>query len=435
MRYIRILLFSSLACASRAALADDSVSQQVNALTNQVNQLMNMVKEMKTVVDQQTQRIDTLEKENANLKTQAETVPPAVQNPAAAPAPQAPAPEAPMPAPVTAAPFAAGRGGFNPDIGVVVDITGTLTESKEDAEGNDRFSVREMELVIGHDIDPYARFDATITLSDFEEVDIEEAFVTYWETPGGFQLRGGRMRPKIGKQSAVHRDQLDTVDFPLVIQRYLGVEGLFRTGVEVSHGIPQFAKLLTQEITVGIMEGGVGEDGTMFGETRRHPTFYAHLKNFIDIADTTSLEVGGTYLMGSSDEDTYDVQALGADLTLRHYFTPIRKLKWQSEVYAQFRGDSATNGSPVGFYSLLDLRATQRWGFGLRYDWVQLVNADETTGDDIEQAYSAYATFFQSEFARIRLQYQLAELADGNKDNRLFLQSTFAVGAHKHKLK
>ncbi len=423
--FCALLIFSLIGAASTAFAADDAVSQQVKSLSDQINQLTNMMKDLKSVVENQSERIESLEKENATLKAQ----PPA---PAAPPVAESPAPVAvPISAPTSSA---AGRGGYTPDIGVVVDITGSMSESKDDEEGNDRISVRELELVIGHDIDPYARFDSTITLSDFEDVDIEEAYVTYWETPGGFQLRAGRMRPKIGKQSAVHRDQIETVDAPLVIQRYLGVEGLFRTGLEVSRLMPQFAKPLTQELTLGIMEGGIGEDGTLFGETRRHPSFYAHLKNFFDLADTTSLEVGGTYLLGSSDEDTYDVQALGADLTLGHFFTPVRKLKWQSEVYAQFRGDSATNDTPIGFYSLLDFRATKRWGFGARYDWVQLVNADEDTGDDFEQAYSVYATFFQSEFARIRLQYQLADLGDRGTDNRFFLQSTFVVGADKHKL-
>jgi hypothetical protein len=425
--FCALLVLSLTGAPSTAFAADDAVSQQVKSLSDQVNQLTNMMKDLKSVVERQSERIESLEKENSALKAQ--TPPPSAAAPSALPA----AAPAPVSAPVPSS-SAAGRGGFTPDIGAVVDITGSLSESKDDEEGNDRISVRELELIISHDIDPYARFDSTITFSDFEDVDIEEAYVTYWEVPGGFQLRAGRLRPKIGKQSAIHRDQLDTVDSPLVIQRYLGVEGLFRTGLEVSHSLPQFAKPLTQEVTAGILEGGVGEDGTLFGETRRHPTFYTHLKNFFDIGDTTGLEVGGTYLLGSSDEDTYDVQALGADLTLGHFFTPIRKLKWQSEVYAQFRGDSAVNDNPVGFYSLLDLRVSVRWGFGLRYDWVQLVNAEETTGEDLEQAYSVYATFFQSEFARIRLQYQLADLAGSGQDNRLFLQSTFAVGAHKHKL-
>lgn len=141
-------------------------------------------------------------------------------------------------------------------------------------------------------------------------------------------------------------------------------------------------------------------------------------------------------MLGSSGgEDRRDVQAFGADLTLRHHFTSVRALKWQSEIYAQKRDDViSTNDDPFGFYSLLDFRVSSRWGFGARYDWVELVDADPLAPDDKDRAYSAYITFFQSEFARLRLQYQHAELASGERDNRFFLQGTFAVGVHKHRL-
>jgi len=414
------LVICVVAASPLMAFAADDINEQMKDLLEQVKQLSNTVTDLKGVVESQNSRIEALEKENEALRAQ----------PQPEPQPQ-PGSGASAPDLATAAAATSPRptGGFNPDISVGVDIVGAVSESNSDEEGNDRISVRELELSIGHDIDPYARFDSTITLSDFEDVAIEEAYVTFWELPGDIQLRLGRMRPRVGKESAIHRDQLDTVDMPLVIQRYLGVEGLYRTGAELSRLMPQFAAPLTQELVVGMMEGGVGEDGMMFGEERRHPMFYAHLKNAFDVSPETSLELGGTYLIGSSDEDTYDVNALGADLTLTHYFTPVRRMKWQSEMYAQWRNDSAANDTPIGFYSLLDMRLTERWGVGGRYDWVQLVDEDAT-----EQAYSLYGTFFQSEFARWRLQYQLADLADAGYENRLFLQATFAVGAHKHRI-
>lgn len=55
---------------------------------------------------------------------------------------------------------------LNPEIGLLADITALLTESDEDADGNDKLSVRELEFIFGHDVDPYSRFDATVTLSD-----------------------------------------------------------------------------------------------------------------------------------------------------------------------------------------------------------------------------------------------------------------------------
>lgn len=406
------------------AHTQEPLDKEVQSLKEDVDALTQLLENLQSVVEGQQERIQALENENTALLR--ETKPPVVERPAQ-PRPPEPAPAA-MGSRISQT--------LNPDIGVVVDILGALSESQEDEEGNDKFSVRELELTIGHDIDPYTRFDSTITFSDTEDVEIEEAYVTFLELPGQLQVRAGRMRPKIGKASAVHRDQLDTVDEPLVVQRYLGAEGLFRTGVEVSRYLPQFAGPLTQEVTVGILEGGIGEGGSLFGDTRRHPTYYAHLKNSWDLSPSTNLELGGTYLLGSSGaDDRRDVQAFGADLTLRHHFTSVRTLKWQSELYAQKRDDViSTNDDPIGFYSLLDFRVSRRWGFGARYDWVELVLADPMWPDDKEKAYSAYITFFQSEFARLRLQYQLVESASGARDNRFFLQGTFAVGVHKHKL-
>ena len=109
-----------------------------------------------------------------------------------------------------------GKGGFPaiPEIGVVGDIVGTKSDTLSDDEGNNRISVRELELVLGSDIDPYSRFDSTITFSDFEDPDVEEAYVSYWGLPGEVKGRIGRMHQLIGKASATHRDALETVDEP-----------------------------------------------------------------------------------------------------------------------------------------------------------------------------------------------------------------------------
>ena len=108
---------------------------------------------------------------------------------------------------------------------MVGDIVGTLSDTLPDDEGNDRFSVRELELVFGHDVDPYTRFDATLAFSDTGHTHVEEAFASYWNLPFAAKGRIGRMHQYIGKASVMHRDSLDTVDEPLVVQEYLGEEG------------------------------------------------------------------------------------------------------------------------------------------------------------------------------------------------------------------
>lgn len=438
---VKSLWVTALLCAcclisgATPALAEDSgsdVREELREMRSALEEMRKTVQQQNETIQRQQERIGDLEK---RLIAPATPVPGYVSSSAALPPAGRPT---------------GGLGAFLPDIGAVADIFAQLSESKEDGEGNDRIALRELELVLGHDIDPYSRFDSTITFSDFEDVSVEEAYITHSGLPWNVRGKIGRLRPKVGKASAVHRDALETVEDPLVVQRYLGAEGLSRTGLELSKILPAFLEPLTQEITAGVMEGGVGEGGTLFGGTRRRPSFYAHLKNFLDLSDTTNLEMGGTYLTGSSDEDPgFEVNALGLDATLIHHFNPVNRLKWQSEAYLQDRENFATSVSsdttgeevrtdlgrhPLGLYSLMEYRINPRWGIGGRADYVQPVNAPVTNPRSAETGLSAFLTFFQSEFARWRLQYSHVEKAEGGNDDRFMLQGTVAIGVHKHQL-
>jgi hypothetical protein len=143
-------------------------------------------------------------------------------------------------------------------------------------------------------------------------------------------------------------------------------------------------------------------------------------------------------MVGSSDPDEEtDVQVLGLDATWTRNFDAVRRLKFQNELYAQFRDTALSPGAkkdPFGFYSLLDFRLSRRWGFGGRYDWVELADNEFGNPDDRDQAYTGYLTFFQSEFARIRAQYQHVEFASGEDDDRFFLQFTYVMGVDKHSI-
>lgn len=410
-------------------------SEEAAALHQKLDQLTELVQGLSAKVENQQKRIEELEKTNQELKIQ--TTQPQV--PYSAP-PQASAPSSTG----WSGGFKQGLQAFNPEIGLVADVVAAVSQSKKDDNGNNRLSMREIELVLGHDIDPYARFDGTFTLSDFEDPDIEEAYITYWGLPFGLKGRIGRIRPKISKASAIHTDSLETVDEPLVVQNFFGREGLFRTAVECSYFIPFPWEALTHELTFGIMEGGVGDGGTLFGETRRRPSFYAHLKNFWDISDVTNAELGGTYLTGSSDKDSgCEVNAFGIDLTLIHYVDPIHRLKLQSEVYFQDRdepfvevelGPGSFEDNPWGLYALADYKLALRWSIGGRFDYLIPTDIASDAAREADIAGSAYLTFYQSEFCRWRLEYQHVEFADGGDDNRVFLQGTVAIGVHKHQL-
>jgi hypothetical protein len=196
------------------------------------------------------------------------------------------------------------------------------------------------------------------------------------------------------------------------------------------------------------------------------------------------LDIGGTYLRGSSDDDSsYEVSLYTADVSYVRNLPANRRLKLQSELFFQDRSEGLSTdphaghdhdehqhasllasedhsedehedehhgeddhledtdseisdfrSSPFGMYALADYRFAQRFGVGFRYDYVQPVGRDDEYIRSAESAFNGMFTFYQSEFARWRLQYQYRNLLEGGHDNIFFLQGTFAIGHHSHSL-
>lgn len=410
-----VLILCTLCFMPTAASADGMAM-----LESQVRELTQVVKDLKVTVDRQQMEI-------AALKTP-------VQPPAA-----------PQPPPSTAKP----SGKFTPEIGAVADTAMKLSNSRDDTGGNGRVSVRELELVLGSNVDPFSRLDATVAFNEDSTVDLEEAYLTRFELPFDTTARIGRFKPKIGRDLAAHRDSLDTVDEPLVIQRYFGEEGMNKSGVDLTKML-DIPSPFVHQLTAGVLEGGTGDGGTVFGDYKRRPTLYAHLKNYLDITDDTNLDLGLSYAAGHQDDDAaFNAQILGLDGTLIHHLNPIQDLKLQSEVFYVECKDSFTNftdpvtgtmtrqdleGTVWGGYALLDFRISSQWAAGFRFDDVELIDNPLTNPDRGDLGYTGYLTFYQSEFARWRAQFTHLDLANGKDDNQILLQGTFAIGDHKHKL-
>jgi len=421
---MRIALF--LILFSALIMPREVFAQDMAALETQVKNLTQIVGDLKTTVDMQQREIADLKK-TYEIKYQ----PPVPQ-----PSPQL----AVIPSKII------------PEIGAVADIVAKLDSPKNpefDEDMINQVDVRELELVLGSNVDPYSRLDATIAFNELEGVDLEEAYLTRFGLPFDTTARVGRFMPKIGKAIPVHRDSLDTVDEPLVIQRYFGEEGLFKSGVDLTK-ILDLPLPSVHQVTIGVLEGGNGEGGTAFGPERKRPTLYGHLKNYLDITDVTNFELGVSDEIGSNDDNaSFKVNVLGMDATLRHIIGQDKEVKLQSEAFYMSRREGAVfaddgtgamvitsnqGGDFWGGYSLLDFRLSSRWGTGLRFDYVQPVDRMLSDPRRIETGITGYLTFYQSEFARLRAQVSHTDPAGGEGDTRIFLQGTFAIGEHKHKL-
>ncbi len=380
-------------------------------LGSQVEDLKRIVQELQKTVQLQQQEIDA-------LKSTVPTVP--AESLSAGPS-------------TSEIPGSATRGRWNPDIGVIADTVLKMDSPKSDAEGADRISVREMELVLGSAVDPYSRFDTSIGFSDLEEVHLSEAYLTRFGLPLDSTARIGRFKPKAGKALFYHRDIIETVDYPLAVQRYFGADGLNKTGADVTMPI-DLPLESSHEASFGILEGGNGEGGGAFGDTHRRPTLYSHLRNFWDLSEVKTLEIGASQMSGSADADpSFETNILGLDGTFLYLYGPDQRFKLQSELFYVNR-DESIEEDLIGAYALADVRFHKQWSTGFRFDYVEPVNNPLSNPDEEDIGYTGYLTFHQTEFARWRVQATHIDQANGEDDNQLMVQGIFSIGEHKHKL-
>ena len=355
---------------------------------------------------------------------------------------------------------------YNPDISVIGDFTGqsyhpgrgrgdyNWSENRygKNREFADRFSLREIELGLQASIDPYARADFFL---GFHEggVEVEEGYMTLLTLPKGFQAKIGQFKPAIGKVSRTHRPEIFQADYPLVIRNLFGEEGLRDPGFSVSWLVPNpWDKFI--ELT--------GEVLTTRGMNERY--YVTHLKSFFDITPNSSFEAGLTGITGRHIRTNFEAgtsrlraNTVGLDLTYRwkpitQKANPYKSFLWQSETYfthldnidfQRTEEDPDTGETRVlrtneeedswGAFTFAEYQLSRRNYVGLRLDYAQALSNHK----DSELAVSPYWTFWQSDFARWRLQYTHTQRRldsvnpSPSSDDAIMLQTTFSIGAHR----
>jgi hypothetical protein len=344
-----------------------------------------------------------------------------------------------------------------PDISVIGDTLANVTWPERsidegfrdnpfaDNEFADCISLREVELGLQGSLDPYARADFFLTSEDGGDISIEEGYITWLTLPWGLQAKTGIFRTSFGRLNKIHRPEISQVDYPKPIKNFLGEEGQKEPGISISKILPNPWDIYS-ELTFEIL--------TPSGDAKGKDQIYlAHLKNYYDITDSSSLELGlsiQTRDISDTEEATITQRNFrqtleGVDLTFR-WRPPGRKLYksfiWQTEFLASQReaGSFDGTGSTIdvkdinsyGFYTFGEYQITRRLSAGLRFDYSQFPTNDR----DSEWSISPYLTFWQSEFTRLRLEYTHSErnsitIPVEEGDNSLTLQATFTLGAHR----
>jgi len=319
---------------------------------------------------------------------------------------------------------------FNPDMGVIGNFVAGM--GRNQINPVPALSLQESEVSLQAIVDPYARADFFLAYGE-QGVEVEEGYVTFPALPGGFRLRGGKMRAAFGRVNAFHNHTLPWVDRPLVTFNLLGGSleeadiGIKDAGVSVSRILPA-PKGIFLEATGEMYRG---DSGSLFQASRRSDaSAVAHLKGYGDFTENTNLELGFSYARGHNDTGSNFITELyGLDATLR--WKPVRRAIYHSlaartEAMWSRREETLATQRAFGFYGSLEYQLSRRWFTGGRYDWTERARnaAQHDSGG------SLVLTYWPSEFNQIRGQLRRTRYAEGTTANEFLVQFLFTLGAH-----
>jgi hypothetical protein len=217
---------------------------------------------------------------------------------------------------------------------------------------------------------------------------------------------------------------LPQVDRPLPAVAFFGDDGLIQTGISVT--APTFSigpayQTLWFELTAG-------SNDILFG-TSTNPSFLGRFQSFIDLSPSAYLQLGVSGLTG---ENQFDRQSgvLETDATFR-WAPPGRALYQEllikGEWYWARRELTAVEQTGNGGSAQATYRLGRRWVVGTRIDYLDNFGSDPSMVMLVPTV-----DWWQSEWVRIRLQYNYVKPEGGDGDHTILLQTVFAFGPHRH---
>ncbi len=293
------------------------------------------------------------------------------------------------------------------------------------------FNLQEAEVQFTADVDPYWKANLIVSVDREGKVDVEEGYVTSEELPydllpANTTLKLGKFFAAFGKHNLLHTHQFPFINQPLVNQAAFGGEGLNEPGLGVSYLLPTswFSELTFQ--------GMAGRNEGLFrlkDEPKPRGAYLAHWKNFLDLTDETTREVGNSVVAGRNSNSGHPwSEAAGLDLTTKWRPSKERALIWQAEyIYFNRERDGGHNSRQGGgLYSSLQYQFASRWWIQGRYDLLGIPKLD----DGRKNRWSTLLAFVPSEFSAIRLQHSYTVSDRGGPLNEVLLQFNFTIGSH-----
>ncbi len=367
---------------------------------------------------------------------------------------------------------------MNPEISVVFDGNFSAGDKLEDIFENIRgfgagpefekgFNLRDVELHVAADVDPYFTAFATFEFNE-EEALVEEAVIRDTFLPWGLQLQAGRFLSNIGRINVQHAHDWDFVDRPLV-NRLMFDGSLDDIGAQLSWLLPteQYA-MAGIEVFQGDNDGTFNYIGDRIADHSGPRAVTGWFKYSPDTPANHETQFG-TFAGYGRHQEEYDLRLvdgystfLGFDAVYKyrrpgqHYghgnvtFEGEYIYRWQDLDYVSARdttGDDFSQTHPLvgqtqenrqdGYYLQGAYGFAPRWRAGLRWDHVGLTNHTNLHDgrDDFGESYRAAAMvdFTPTEFSRFRVQGGRGSYDTyGGREKAwdLFFQLIVSIGPH-----
>jgi len=361
---------------------------------------------------------------------------------------------------------------ISPYMGLMIEVPARFTTQEGGYENVNQIEMREAELNIYSNIDPFIRAFALISGAD--EASIEEAYFLTSSLPYDLQIRGGKFFANLGRLNKIHTHDLPFVDQPLTMQNFLGNPEIEEDEEVLLNFEPQYkgsgAEILWMVPTESywrLIAGIVNEftdrgPGSFYAQYLGVPEGFRFRQRdsnnfsyslgsrwFFELGDDHSIRVD-TY--GIHDAPKHDLRRAMEIFALTYRWFPLehgqyRGMEWTAEVFANQErflktGSNSVNQDTWGLYSYIDYKLDNRFSLSVLGGWSQFRFDRDAEAWQLGSALS----YKPSERQRIRAQIDYIgnqewkksvseavglPVGDGNFW-QFALQWTVVMGSHTH---
>lgn len=315
---------------------------------------------------------------------------------------------------------------LNPRMTVSGDFLWRVDDKKVYVDNNplgdridDTINMREVELDLRASVDPFVDAVAVISVGSEVpgrfEVEVEEFYAVikslplpFWETPPlGTKIKVGRFRTAFGLNNISHTHDLPQSDRPLVIEEFLGPEGMNANGISTTSFLPSPGDTAL-ELRLQVLNGGSAN----VAQDNNELCYLSNLNWFVPLADEHSVNVSAIGFYGvNSDVDHH--QDVVTSLDVFYKWKPLRQGEYQSFLLAgqlfygrhEFADPVSGLGErthPFGYTVWTQYQFSAQLYGGLRWDETDILTNDRQRRKKI----SPYLTWYTSEFFRARFTYE-----------------------------